>query len=112
MRQFEIVVDEPAEVGGTDEGPQPTELFLASLASCFAMSVAHVARKRGIELADLSVVADGEYDGPRFARLRLVVRSSHPRPALDEIARRAVSYCYISNTLAHRPAVEVRIGEE
>jgi putative redox protein len=35
---FEIVVDEPAAHGGSGTGPQPTDLLLASVGSCLAMS--------------------------------------------------------------------------
>ena len=63
---FTIAVDEPVSVGGTNEGPQPTELLLAALSSCFTLAVAHAARKRGIELSHLGVEVTGTYDGPRF----------------------------------------------
>ena len=32
---FALVADEPETFGGTGSGPQPTELLLASIASCF-----------------------------------------------------------------------------
>ena len=49
--EFELRVDEPVTVdGGTGTGPQPTELLLGAVASCFTLAVAHVARKRGREL--------------------------------------------------------------
>ncbi|MGH9101483.1 MAG: OsmC family protein [Acidimicrobiales bacterium] len=111
MGRFGVVVDEPAEVGGGDEGPPPTELLLGSLASCFALAVAHVARKRGTEVEDLSVEAAGDYEGLGFSRLRLTVRSNHPRAELEGIVARAGDYCYVSNTLARAPQVEVRLGD-
>jgi uncharacterized OsmC-like protein len=107
MRQFELRVDEPpGHGGGTDTGPQPTELLLASVASCFALAVAHVAGKRRIALPDLAVTAVGEYDGLRFGAIRIEVRSSHPHPELAFLVERAKSFCYVSNTLRGQPTLE------
>ena len=50
---FELTADEPVSVGGAGTGPMPTQLFLSSLGTCFAMAVAFVAHKRGVELPDL-----------------------------------------------------------
>ena len=108
IRQFELVADEPESVaGGTDTGPTPTELFLASLATCFTMALAHIARKRRVELpADLSVSAIGDYAGPGFGALRVEVRSSHPEAELRQLLGWAAQICYVSNTLHNAPAVE------
>lgn len=109
-RGFELRVDEPPAYGGEDTGPMPTELFLASLASCFALAVRWVcARQEGFEPADLAVRVRGEYDGPRFDRLRIEVASSDPRVAgtLDRAAR----YCYVSNTLRRPPPIEWAAAE-
>ncbi|MGH9123450.1 MAG: OsmC family protein, partial [Acidimicrobiales bacterium] len=73
---FELVIDEPVSAGGGGDGPQPTEVFLASLASCMTLAIYHVARKRGMELPDLVVRATGDYDGPKFVALRVEVQSS------------------------------------
>lgn len=114
VRHFELVADEPATVpGGTDAGPQPTELLLAALASCFAMALAHVARKRQVELPDLRVTAVGEHRGPAFGSLRVEVRSGDGalvRPLLKS----AAALCYVSNTLRQAPPVDYVIveGEE
>ena len=82
---FELIVDEPESVGGTGRGPQPTELLLASVASCFTLAVAHSARKRDIELAGLHVDVTGTYDGPRFSRSGSPCRQSAPQ--VDELTR-------------------------
>ena len=95
--------------GGDDTGPQPTELFLASIASCFALALAHVARKRDIELADLAVRVVGTYDGPRFVHVRVEVSSSHPREELAKLAERASAVCYVSNTIRALHDTEVVI---
>ena len=109
--QFEIRVDEPSSAGGTDTGPQPTEVFLASFASCFALAIAHVARKRSIELEDLSVKAIGTYDGPKFVNIRLEITSSHERAELDRLVERASAVCYVSNTLRVLDDTEVVVVE-
>lgn len=98
-RDFDIAVDEPSSAGGEDTGPQPTELFLASFASCFALAVAHVARKRKVELDDLSVRVVGTYDGPKFVNVRIEVTSSHDRQELERLVERANAVCYVSNTI-------------
>lgn len=111
VRQFEVVADEPPEYGGEDAGPAPTELFLASLATCFTMSVAYAARKMGVVLPDLAVTVRGHYRGPRFDRIRVEVSSSHPRAALDELVEKAAGYCYVSMTLRNAPEIEFAVAE-
>ena len=111
VRQFEIVVDEPPSAGGTDAGPMPTELFLSSLASCFTLSVYHAARKRSIELPDLSVRVRGRYRGLRFERITVEVASTHPRDELQALIEPAIRTCYVSQTLRERPDVEYVLSE-
>ncbi|HYR62185.1 MAG TPA: OsmC family protein [Actinomycetota bacterium] len=106
VRSMEVRADEPPEYNGDDTGPMPTELFLASLASCFGMAIVHAGRKRGIDLPDLDVKVTGTYQGLRFARIRVEVVSSHPRDELEPLLERAINYCYVSNTLRTPPAME------
>jgi putative redox protein len=112
IRQHLVLGDEPPEVaGGTDTGPTPTELLLAALATCFTMSLAHVARRRGVELADdLAVTAVGDYSGPSFGALRVEVRCSTPREVLEPLFGPAAGLCYVSNTLKRGPTVEYVIA--
>jgi putative redox protein len=39
MGGFDLVSDEPADVGGSGDGPTPYELLLAALSACTAMTV-------------------------------------------------------------------------
>ena len=103
-----FTVDEPENAGGTDTGPQPTDYFLGSLASCFLLALAYAARKRSIELApDLTVEVLGTYEGPRFADLRIVVGGSTPAEVLEPLLPAAQRVCYVSNTLRRPPPITV-----
>lgn len=96
---FGIEVDEPAEVGGTNLGPQPTDLFLASIASCFLMALNYAARKQSIELSDLAVQVKGTYDGLRFDAVHVKASVGAPEPELERLLRTARRVCYVTNTL-------------
>ena len=108
-RQFRIRIDEPESAGGGDTGPQPSEVFLASLAGCFTLALYHVAAKRSIELPDIAVTATGFYEGPGFARLALEVKSSAGREVMESLLEPARRVCYVSNTLRNVSEVEVSL---
>lgn len=61
-KRHTIVVDEPASVGGTNEGANPLEVILASLASCQAITYRFWAGRLGIALERVSVEVDGDID--------------------------------------------------
>lgn len=109
---FELVADEPVSAGGTGTGPQPTELLLASIASCFTLALAFSARKLSIELApDTRVEVTGQYRGPQFASLRIVVRTSAPAGEdLGTLIKSAERVCYVTRTLRDSPKIEVTTG--
>lgn len=106
---FEVVADEPASAGGTGTAPQPTELLLASIASCFTLALAFSARKLGIELApDTQVEVTGRYRGPQFDSFRIVVRTSSPEGEdLGTLIKSAERVCYVTRTLRGSPEIEV-----
>jgi putative redox protein len=107
---FEIVVDEPETHGGTGTGPQPTDLLLASVATCIALSIAFVARKRRVELLGLDVRVVGTYKGLEFERIAASISSGTPAEVLEELVSEAERVCYVSNTLRHRPELVIRVG--
>ena len=106
---FEVVVDEPETAGGTDSGPQPTDLLLASVSSCYALALAFTARKRGVELLDLDITAVGRYEGLRFDRISLAVSSGSPSDVVQDLVPEAQRVCYVSNTLLQSPELIVEV---
>ena len=55
VRSHVITSDEPKDQGGDDEGPSPQELLAASLAACTAITMELYAKRKGWDVAGLSV---------------------------------------------------------
>jgi putative redox protein len=106
-RQFAIVADVPASIGGTDAAPTPEELLADALGACTAMTVAMYARRKGWDLqtCDVKVVLSGgqftrtirvggALDDEQVARLLEIADKcpvhrivSQPTPVVSTIAR-------------------------
>lgn len=113
-RGHRIPVDEPESAGGADGGMMPTEVFCASLASCFCMAIAHVARRDGLDEPDgLTVDVRAERAGRelRYGRVVVTARAAVPADELETLITRARRVCWVSNTLATPPAIEYRSTE-
>lgn len=59
VREHQVTVDEPLDVGGDDMGPDPQELLAASLASCTAITMEMYAARKGWDIGHVEV--DVEY---------------------------------------------------
>jgi len=57
--KFEMIIDEPAPMGGTDLGPSPVQVLLMSLAGCLNVTGHEVAKQRGMKLNGLKIKIEG-----------------------------------------------------
>lgn len=112
-RGHTVAVDEPETAGGRDEGFMPTELFFGGLASCFALALGHVARKRGIELPNLKVTVTAQRPGRelRYDRVQVSASADVEHERLADLVNKAKRFCWVSNTFASPPEIEYRATE-
>ena len=57
--KFKMVIDEPHNLGGTDEGPSPIQVLLMSLAGCLNVTGHEIAKQRGLKLNGMNVNIEG-----------------------------------------------------
>lgn len=113
VRGHRVLVDQPAEAGGLDAAPTPTELFVASLATCVAFYAGRYLTRHGYGRDGLAVSAGFDMASDRPARvggIRLTVRAPADLPAARRPALRAVvSHCTVHNSLASPPSVAIDV---
>lgn len=74
IRNHEITVDASAAGGGSDAGPEPHDLYDASLAACKAITVLLYAQRRNIPVQDIEVTVDRDDSDERKGVYRLTAR--------------------------------------
>ena len=111
VRGHRVLVDQPTDHGGTDGGPTPTELFVASLAACVAFYAGRYLTRHGYSRDGLAVSVGYGMATDRPARVsgvRLTVRVPDGLPPERWAALRAVvSHCTVHNSLAVPPSVTI-----
>ena len=122
IRQFNVTVDEPPNLGGTDTGPNPVEFVLAALATCQEITYRAYATALGIPLESVSVTLEGSLDlrgffavkdGVRagFNDLRGVVnlKSSAPDAELAKLKDVVDAHCPVLDILRAPVPVDLRL---
>lgn len=65
-RNFEIIVDEPQSLGGTDSAANPVEYVLAAFAGCLNVMGHLIASEMGISLKGLKIEISGHLNPARL----------------------------------------------
>ncbi len=126
IRNHRITVDEPKGIGGSDEGPSPVELLLATLTACQAITYRVWAMKLGIRLDGVSVETEGDMDlrgflggggdgiPAGFTALRLRVRLDGPESPerYRQLADAVDRHCPVLDFAQTRVPVERRLVDD
>lgn len=74
IRDHRLVADEPLASGGDDLGPDPHDLFDASLAACTSLTLTLYAARKGWPLTDVQVEIERDASEERSGVYRLARR--------------------------------------
>ncbi len=98
-----LVIDEPREAGGGDQGPSPTRTLAAALAACTAITAEMYAARKGWDIGDVEVDVEMEY-GPASVPSSLAVTLRLPRglpPEQVERLQEIAARCPVHRALSH-----------
>lgn len=116
-RGHKITIDEPEEMGGTDEGMNPVELALCSLGGCLSICASMFAESCDVELNDFSVDLEGDLDlrgfkgaddvdpGFQDVRFTLNIDSDSPEENIAELVEVIEKRCPVSDSLTRNITV-------
>ncbi len=74
-RDFELIVDEPASLGGKDEGANPVEYLMAAYAGCLNVVAHLVAKEMNFELRGVKIDIEGNLNPAKFMGMSNAERS-------------------------------------
>ncbi len=58
----EIIIDQPKAMGGNDEGPNPLEYFLSSIAGCMCAIGKIIQKQKRLDIKSIKVFVEGDLD--------------------------------------------------
>lgn len=111
VRGHEVTVDQPVE-DGRDLAPNPTELFVAGLATCVGFYAERYLRRHDLDPAGLVVDCDFDHshDGPsRVGEVRISVTAPGLPEARREPFARVIEHCTVHNSLVRPPIVRMEL---
>jgi putative redox protein len=113
IRGHDLVVDQPAPASG-DDGPTPTELFVASLAGCAAFYARRFLARHGLPDGELLISTEFSW-APDHSRIGSIALRVHvPRGVADGLAPallRAIEQCTVHESIRQIPIVTCDIVE-
>jgi len=110
-RRFQVAMDEPESLGGTNRAMNPVELLLSSLGGCIAIVVSAFAEEEGLRIDDVTVHVEGDLDPEGFLgkadvrpgfqdiRVRVNVVSPEPEHRVAQLVELALKRCPVKDTL-------------
>jgi len=111
-RDFSFTIDEPTELGGTNEGMNPVEALLGSLGACQAIVASVYAKKFAVQLDDFRVEVEGDIDLDGFfglaevragyseIRYRFHIVSPSSKENIDALVAHLQKHCPVGDSLA------------
>lgn len=118
-RGFKMILDEPIEAGGTNEGMNPVEALLCALGSCQCIVTKMVASKMGIELEDLKIELEGDLDPAGFqgdtsvrpgfqnVRSKFIIKSNASEKKVERLIKVVEQFCPVGDIISNGTNVSV-----
>lgn len=112
-RHFSYIIDEPPELGGADEGPNPIEALLGALGACQSIVARIYAKDFGVQLDGLRIELEADIDldgflqksdvrpGVSVVRYNYIVDSPSPQADIDRLLDHVEKFCPVGDSIAN-----------
>lgn len=112
-RNFEVTIDEPHSLGGTNTGMNPVELLLSALGACQAIVARVYAKKFNIHIENSWIEVEGELDPDGFLdkadvrpgysdiRYNIHIETDTPREKVEEFVAFIETRCPVGDSIAN-----------
>jgi len=113
-RAHTIIIDQPKEGGGEDQGPNPPEIFVDALGSCIGVYVLAFCKNTGLNPDGMKIVLYWEKALDKPARIKSI-NVKIDLPKADVGARKAAllkvaESCLIHETIKHQPEINIELS--
>lgn len=124
IREFDVRMDEPDELGGGDTGPNPVEMLLAALGSCQEIVYRAYAAVLDLNIESIEVKAKGYLDlqgllnlddvPAGFSNIQYETRiiSDEPEEEILKLTALVESHCPVMDTIMRAVPVNGRVTLE
>ncbi|HCM87530.1 MULTISPECIES: OsmC family protein [Enterococcus] len=121
-RGFEFMIDEPENVGGTNEAMNPLEALLCSLGACKMMVVRFFYQAKQIKLKSMRVEIFGEIDSDRlkgktdikvgFSKIitNYYIDADNTDEEIQDLVAFIEKTCPVKDTIVNAPEMELHIN--
>ena len=111
IRDFQLIADEPQDIGGDDRGATPMEYVLAGLGACKAITIRMYAERKGWQLEKVDVQVDYERSQKKpVVQAKLVIEGD-----LDQAQRERLKAigdrCPVHRFLSEQIIIETTLSE-
>jgi uncharacterized OsmC-like protein len=123
--KFRLIIDEPAALGGTDEGPSPVEYILAGLAGCLNVVGHIVAKELGFTIDKLKIevtgnlnpdsllgVSSAERAGFKKIDLKLIPETDAPIEVLVDWLKIVQDRCPVKDNLMNSTLIGTSVEKQ
>ena len=120
---FKMTIDEPAGLGGTNEGANPVQYLLAALAGCLNVMGHIIAKEMGFELRCLDIHLDGDLDPGKlfgksdekragYSEIRVTVKpdTDADEETIKKWLEAVEERCPVSDNLKNPTPVIIKLG--
>ncbi|MFZ7119976.1 MAG: OsmC family protein [Eubacteriaceae bacterium] len=122
-RNFTMTIDEPENLGGTNDGANPIEYLLGALSGCLNVVAHIVAKELGFELRGLEIIIEGILNPAKFAgqsdeertgykEIKVIVKpdTDADESTLQKWIHIVEDRCPVSDNIANATPLKITIG--